>query len=168
MTTSARVVPTALAASPNAPLPLEAAVPLLTDQQGRLLVNVATSVFPSPVPPPTPVPVVSNLLAFSTGAVSVFGSGPTYKLLRLVINIYAGAGGGFLWLNGNPTPGLPPLLFPAVPLPATVPAYVDLSFDDVNGLITPTGLSVAVSSSPVVYTPDLLAQGQLIVFSQQL
>jgi hypothetical protein len=159
MTTTARVVPTALAASPNAPLPLEAAVPLLADQQGRLLVNVATSVFP----PTPPAPVVSkSLSAYLGGQAPVLAASAT--LLRIVVNVYAGAGGGFLFLFNGPTPGFPTIAFPIIPLPATVPAYVDVSFDDVGGLSLPNGFALGVSQTAPLYTVDPSATGEIVVF----
>jgi hypothetical protein len=158
MTTSARVVPTALAASPNAPLPLEAAVPLLTDQQGRLLVNVAASSMPTP----TPTPATQQLNALLAGvgfSNPVVGTG---TLQRATITLYSGA--GFLCILDGINPG-GTFLCPPIPIPTTVPAYIDVEFDTVNGLAFTTGLTLVVSTTaPTPITPDLTATGILAVY----
>lgn len=141
MTTSGRVVPTALAASPAAPLPLEAAVPLLVDQDGRLLVNVASTV----APPASSI--IKNINAFDlTGsAIPVIGAG---TLQRVTVAFYAGT--GFLMIFDGGTGGT--LLYTPIPIPTTLPAYIDVEFDTINGLAFAANVTVAISTSAPTYT----------------
>lgn len=144
MSTSGRVVPTALAASPLAPLPLEAAVPLLVDQDGRLLVNVATTV----APPLETFTKVINALDVS-GVATPVAAATVGVLQRVTLVIYAGAGFMQLW-SGAPGTGTP--LYTPVPIPTTLPAYIDIEFDTVNGLAFADGVSVAISTTAPSYT----------------
>lgn len=145
MTTSGRVVPTALAASPAAPLPLEAAVPLLVDQDGRLLVNVASSVFPPPVPPPTPTPITKVRSTFDVAGTSQpFVVSPT-TLRRVTLVITSGAGFVQLW-NSFVFPFGDPVYTP-IPIPTTLPAYIDIEFDTIDGLDLTGFLLIAVSTT---------------------
>lgn len=143
MVTSARVVPTSTAASPLAPLPLEAAVPLLSDQQGRLLVNAAASA--GGLSARSFAPLNANgLLQVATGA---------GKAYRVTVSIYAGAG----WVQLHNAANLASVatatrIFPPVPIPTTVPAWVDLEFDTTDGLAYTAGLVVAVSTTGPTYT----------------
>lgn len=152
MTTSGRVVSTALAASPASPLPLEAAVPLLVDQDGRLLVNVASSVFPPPVPPP-PTPPVNKFITQldvngTTTPVGVVGA---VLLKRLTLVIYSGAGFVQIW-DSVVGPGVGALKYTPIPIPTTLPAYIDVEFDSIDGIIFTIGITVAVSTTAPAYT----------------
>jgi hypothetical protein len=149
MTTSGRVVPTALAASPAAPLPLEAAVPLLVDQDGRLLVNVASSVFPPPVPTPPINKIITQLNAngFTTPVVIVGAA----LLRRLTLVIYSGAGFVQLW-DSFFGPGVGALKYTPIPIPTTLPAYIDVEFDTIDGILFTSGITVAVSTTAPAYT----------------
>jgi len=139
-------------------------VPLLTDEQGRLLVNVATSVFPPPLPPVPPTPVTRTLDALLVGlgfSNPVAGMG---TLRRATITLYSGA--GFLCILDGINPG-GTLLCPPIPVPTTVPAYIDVEFDNVSGLTFGTGLTLVVSTTAPVFlpiTPDLTATGVLTVY----
>lgn len=149
MSTSGRVVPTALAASPLAPLPLEAAVPLLVDQDGRLLVNVAASV-PPPVIPPTTITTVTDQLT-SNGSLAVVGllAGLLY---RVTLTVYTGAGFVQVWDTGSGVPGTGSLLCSPLPIPTTLPAYIDVEFSTINGRAFTSGVVVAVSTTAPAYT----------------
>jgi hypothetical protein len=138
MTTSGRVVPTALAASPDAPLPLESAAALLVDQQGRLLVNVAAAAL-------TPTTKVLTALDLAGVSAPVAGAG---TLQRATLAVYSGAGFMQLW---NGAPGVGALLYTPIPIPTTLPAYIDVEFDTVHGLAF-SSLSVAVSTTGPTYT----------------
>lgn len=141
MTTSGRVVPTALAASPASPLPLEAAAPLLVDQQGRLLVNVASTVAP-PLTTFTKVITDLDLVGLTT---PVVGAG---TLQRVTVAFYAGT--GFLMIFDGGTGGT--LLYTPIPIPTTLPAYIDVEFDTINGLAFAANVTVAISTSAPTYT----------------
>lgn len=159
MTTSGRVVPTALAASPDAPLPLESAAALLVDQQGRLLVNVASSVFPPPTPPPAPYTTAVKPLDVDGARTVVLGTGILY---RVTLAVYAGAGFVTVW-NTAGVAGSGPLMCSPLPIPTTLPAYIDVEFNTINGLPFTDGVVVAVSTTAPTYTaPGLgVASGTL-------
>lgn len=70
-------------------------------------------------------------------------------LQRVTLVIYAGAGFMQLW-SGAPGTGTP--LYTPVPIPTTLPAYIDIEFDTVNGLAFADGVSVAISTTAPSYT----------------
>jgi len=153
MVTSARVVPTSTAASPLAPLPLEASVPLLSDQQGRLLVNAAATATPAPYT------TAVNALDVDGARTVVIGAGTLY---RATLSVYAGAGFVQLWDTAG-APGTGTLLCSPIPIPTTLPAYIDVEFNTINGLPFAAGVVVAVSTTAPAYTaPGLgVASGTL-------
>jgi hypothetical protein len=115
---------------------------------GHLWVKVSS------IPTPTPTPVtkfVSQLAAGLTTPVVGIGT-----LQRVTISIYAGAGFLFI-LNGIDATGTP--LYTPIPIPTTLPAYIDIEFDTVAGLLFTTGITVVVSTTAPAVTVDATATG---------
>jgi len=116
----------------------------------------------SSLPPTPPTPVTQELNALLAGvgfSNPVVGVG---TLQRATITLYSGA--GFLCILDGINPG-GTFLCPPIPIPTTVPAYIDIEFDTVSGLAFTTGLTLVISTTaPTPITPDLTATGILAVY----
>jgi hypothetical protein len=116
---------------------------IAVNEWGHLWVNVA-----NPIPtPPTP-PITKHVNAFSTLGedTPVIGAGTLY---RVTAAIYAGTGFLQLW-DGAPGVGAP--LYTPIPIPTTLPAYIDIEFDTINGLAFGATVTVAISTTAPNYT----------------
>ena len=107
---------------------------------------------------PTPVPVTPTIVALNAGVATPSGLPGT--LQRLTVSIYSGA--GFLMIYNSLLPADPPAFTP-IPIPTTLPAYIDVEFDTVGGLVF-TALAVAVSTTAPNYTNDATATGTVTAF----
>lgn len=111
---------------------------IAVDQWGHLW----TVAYPAPASTITKV-VTSLDLAGLT--IPVVGVG---TLQRVTVAFYAGT--GFLMIFDGGTGG--PLLYTPIPIPTTLPAYIDIEFDTINGLAFATDVTVAISTSAPTYT----------------
>ena len=118
---------------------------LAVDQWGHLW----TVAFPAPAA--TTTKVITQLAAGVTNPVAGAGT-----LRRVTISIYSGAGFLFIF-DGLTTAGA--LLYTPIPIPTTLPAYIDVEFDTVNGLAFAAGVTVAISTTAPVVTVDVTATG---------
>lgn len=111
---------------------------IAVDQWGHLW----TVAYPAPAATITKV-VTSLDLAGLT--IPVVGVG---TLQRVTVAFYAGT--GFLMIFDGGAGG--PLLYTPIPIPTTLPAYIDIEFDTINGLAFATDVTVAISTSAPTYT----------------
>lgn len=110
---------------------------IAVDQWGHLW----TVAYPAPA---TSIAKVINALDGSGVAPPVVGPG---TLQRVTLAIYSGA--GFMLIFDGGTGGT--LLYTPVPIPMTLPAYIDIEFDTVHGLAFATDVTVAISTTAPVY-----------------
>jgi hypothetical protein len=104
----------------------------------------------SELPPPTPTPITKVITAFNIDGITT-PSGFAVTVQRITIVITAGAGFVQLYDTLGPV-GLSPVIYTPIPIPTTLPAYIDIEFDTINGLDVATGLLIAVSTTVPTYT----------------
>jgi hypothetical protein len=104
----------------------------------------------SSLPKPTPTPVTKIITEFAVnGATTPLGVAATVQRITIVIT----AGAGFVQLYDTLGPvGLSPVIYTPIPIPTTLPAYIDIEFDTISGLDVVTGLLIAVSTTATPYT----------------
>jgi hypothetical protein len=113
----------------------------------------------SSMPTPTPTPVTKVITELAAGLTTpVVGIG---TLQRVTISIYSGAGFLFI-LDGIDATGTP--LYTPIPIPTTLPAYIDVEFDAVAGLTFATGITVVISTTAPAVTVDATATGTVTTF----
>jgi hypothetical protein len=104
----------------------------------------------SELPPPTPTPITKVITEFNIDGITT-PSGFAVTVQRITIVITAGAGFVQLYDTLGPV-GLSPVIYTPIPIPTTLPAYIDIEFDTINGLDVATGLLIAVSTTVPTYT----------------
>lgn len=133
---------TGLVAEPNGEMQRIAVTEL-----GHLWVKVSNA---TPTPTPT-LQVIGNFDA--AGTFAPFFDAAT--LLRVTLVITSGAGFVQLWNAIAFSFGSP--VYTAIPIPPTLPAYIDIEFNTINGLaIAAGGLVIAVSTTAPTYTAPVL------------
>jgi hypothetical protein len=113
---------------------------LAVDQWGHLW----TVAFPAPA---ATVTKVIGALDGDGVAAPVVGAG---TLQRVTLVIYSGA--GFLRITDGANDPAAALLYTPIPIPTTLPAYIDIEFDTVNGLAFTVGVTAAISTTGPAYT----------------
>jgi hypothetical protein len=104
-----------------------------------------------PAPAATITKVITELAAGVTNSVAGAGT-----LRRVTISIYSGTGFLFIF-DGLTTAGT--VLYTPIPVPTTLPAYIDVEFDTVAGLAFTTGITVAISTTAPAVAVDATATG---------
>lgn len=114
---------------------------LAVSEYGHVWVKVS-SLPPTPPTPPTPIFKVRGTFDAAGTSQSIFGPS---TLQRVTLVITAGAGFVQLW-NDFVFPVGDPVYTP-IPIPTTLPAYIDIEFNTINGLDLTGGLLIAVSTT---------------------
>ena len=118
---------------------------IAVSEYGHVWVKVSSL----PTPTPTPITTVTDQLP-AEGSIAL--GAVTGLLYRVTLTVYTGAGFMQIWDTGSGAPGTGTLLCSPIPIPTTLPAYIDVEFNTINGLAFTNGIVVAVSTTAPAYT----------------